>query len=149
MKTGYVLSCILTCLVLISAFHLGEKRFHLLEEQREHQRQIEEKSRVPESAIPRRGSVEILNGCGTSGVAGAVAELLRREGFRTTEGNARSWNYSQTIVVQRKAGTDTAEELANLLGTPPPIFIRPGQGDARHDATLIVGHDYERIIYDF
>jgi hypothetical protein len=131
---------------------LGSIRHEQIQEEkkREESLRIEKKEKthiLPEQA-PREGYIKVLNGCGVTGVAGQVAELLREENYRTIALNARSHNYKKTIVLERKAGTTVAAEAAKILGTGPPLLLRPSTGDTRHDATVIIGHDYERILYD-
>ncbi|MGM0461297.1 MAG: LytR C-terminal domain-containing protein [Fibrobacterota bacterium] len=120
------------------------------EEKRREALHIEKKEKthiLPDQA-PREGYIKVLNGCGVTGVAGQAAEILRKNNYRTSARNARSHNYKKTMVLERKAGTTVAEEAAEILGTDPPLLLRPSTGDTRHDATVIIGHDYERILYD-
>ncbi|MGM0442934.1 MAG: LytR C-terminal domain-containing protein [Fibrobacterota bacterium] len=142
------LPLVVVLLILWAAMNVGETRLNLLEKQREQQRQEQELVDIPEKMVPDRGTVNILNGCGAVGVAGSFEEYLRENMFKAESDNARSWNYRRTMVISRRPGTKTAQEIADLLNTDDPVFIRPATRDSRYDATVIIGHDYERILYD-
>jgi len=94
---------------------------------------------------PSIGSIEVLNGCGISGAAGAAADYLRSKGFDVKDiGNASSWNYPVTIVASRTVDTDIAEKVSRMLNTDKMIIMR--NGDTRYDATVFLGADFaERI----
>jgi len=61
--------------------------------------------------------VEILNGCGRSGVAERVASHLRGCGFDVMYvGNADDFDFADTIVVDRTGDRDKALAVAAALG---------------------------------
>lgn len=105
-----------------------------------------ERGIIAESEYPNRGSVEILNGCGKSGVAGEYADYLRKHRFDVkSTGNAVvknsvAWNYSKTLVISRNKDMKIAEEVAKLLRCGPPVYIRTDYNES--DVTVIIGHNY-------
>ena len=84
--------------------------------------------------------VEILNGCGRSGVAEQVASHLRGCGFDVMYvGNADDFEFAETIVVDRTGDRDKALAVAAALGDVPVVdqvssafFV---------DVTVILGDD--------
>lgn len=88
--------------------------------------------------------VQVLNGCGVSGAAANIASLLRRAGgFDVIDiGNADNFDFSGTVVVDRKGDGKAAREVARILDGVPRVLQRlPG---ARFEVTVIVGYDHGR-----
>lgn len=90
--------------------------------------------------------VEILNGCGTDGIARRVGHHLRSLGFDVmTLENAESFNYPESIVIDRVGKPDYAQKVAEALGIknriqqiiPDPFRIE--------EVTVIIGRDHIRL----
>ncbi len=90
--------------------------------------------------------MEVRNGCGTDGVARQVGRYLRAIGFDVmTVDNAESFNYPETLVIDRVGNPEYARRVAEALGTrnqiqqiiPDPFRIE--------QVTVIVGRDYKRL----
>lgn len=90
--------------------------------------------------------VEVLNGCGADGVAQRVGRHLRGLGFDVMSWeNAESFNYPETIVIDRVGKPEYARKVADALGVrnriqqiiPDPFRIE--------QVTVIVGRDYPRL----
>jgi hypothetical protein len=98
-----------------------------------------------EPGVPAIGRIQILNGCGISGAAGAAADFLRRHGFDVKNiGNADTFNYPFTIVASRTRDTAIANEIAQTLGSDKTIILR--NSETLYDVTVYVGADFaERI----
>ena len=83
-------------------------------------------------------SIEVLNGCGTSGAGERVAMLLRGAGYRVDAiGNADHFHYHEDIVIARRVGRKKAAPVARLLGGASVIEQRR-TGHA-YDITIVVG----------
>ena len=95
--------------------------------------------------IPWLGRIQVLNGCGTGGVAHLMAEFLRKNNFDVKNiGNAENWNYPETLVISRINDTTIASQVAASLNTSNMILIK--NEEELYDVTVIVGPDYrERI----
>jgi hypothetical protein len=105
-------------------------------------RKTEEKE---EEFKPNTGQIQILNACGVSGAAETMRDYLTNKGFDIVEfGNARYWNFSETIVVARTENTIIARDLAKLLNTEN--FIQLIDSSRMVDATVYVGKDYYKRI---
>ena len=100
-----------------------------------------------EENIPYLGRVQVLNGCGTGGVAHAMAEFLRKNNFDVKNiGNAENWNYPETLVISRINDTTIASQIADALNTPNMVLIK--NEEELYDVTVIVGPDYRERIKD-
>lgn len=95
--------------------------------------------------VPSRGTVEVLNGTPLKGAAGVVAERLRAKGFDVVKiGNAPDQNHPRTLVVERRAGSATATEIAHALGLGRAYPFR--NENLLVDATVFVGRDIQETL---
>jgi anionic cell wall polymer biosynthesis LytR-Cps2A-Psr (LCP) family protein len=88
-------------------------------------------------------TVEVLNGCGTQGVASQMADLLRSKGFQIDEenvGNADNFDYGRTQVISRLDDTVAAKQVAETVGgvelIKEPVVNYPVM------VTVIIGKDF-------
>lgn len=87
-------------------------------------------------------TVEVLNGSGVRGAAGAVAQRLREQGFAVIGvADARSYDYSTTKILARPGRRHAAEKLAAVLRVDDVTVTREIPGNDV-DLTIIVGKDY-------
>ena len=94
---------------------------------------------------PNTGQIQILNGSGKSGVAEGFRDYLTRLGFDVIEfGNARNWNYQNTLVIARTPSDTIARDMAKALGTPRLLHLQRTTSLAV--ATVIIGKDYEELM---
>ena len=94
--------------------------------------------------------VEILNGCGTPGIAAKFSELLRDKRVDVVRSeNADHFEYEKTVLIQRNEKIDAMKHVAQVLGfniqNPEKVrtSIDPNLVDV--DLTLIIGKDYPSI----
>ena len=96
-----------------------------------------------ESNIVIKAEIEILNGCGESGIANLYANFLRQQGFDVIDSkNADNFDYLNTnILVHKKEMMPIAKDLAKILK------IKEIQLDKRGmwDLSLIIGKDYKNL----
>ena len=90
--------------------------------------------------------VEVLNGCGVDGVAHQVSRQLRSLGFDVMSWtNAPSFNYPESVVIDRIGKPEFARKVADALGIrnqiqqiiPDPFRIE--------QVTVIVGRDFKHL----
>jgi hypothetical protein len=95
--------------------------------------------------VPHIGRIQVLNGCGITGAANAVADFLRRRSFDVKNiGNADMWNYPFTMVVSRSLDMSIARQVSEALGTDKLILMRTDED--LYNVTVILGPDFgERI----
>ncbi len=105
---------------------------------------------LPPAADPVFGRnvirVEVLNGCGEPGVAEKVTDWLRDEGFDIVFfGNADSFKYEKTVILDRSGRPEFAREVANVLGSDN--VERKYDGLLLLDVTVIVGPDWNELAF--
>lgn len=93
--------------------------------------------------------IEVLNGCGISGIANSYTGILRSNGFDVVEtGNFDHFDLKETVVISRSGIMDNALRVANALGVAPENVIREESPDFYLDVTVVIGHDYEKLNQD-
>ena len=91
-----------------------------------------------------RPQVEVLNGCGVSGVAAQAHEYLRRLGFDVVNvENAPAFDYEETIVIDRGGDEGIARRVARFLGTEN--VIRQVRPELMLQVTVIIGRDFRTL----
>jgi hypothetical protein len=90
----------------------------------------------------RRVSVEVLNGAGDPGAASRVTRVLRDAGYDVkTYGNAPSYDYDDTLVIDRSGVAGAARSVADALGVTE--IVSEPRPDLFVDATIILGRDWK------
>ncbi len=89
-----------------------------------------------------RVSVEVLNGAGEHGAAARITKALRDAGYDVkTFGNAPSFEYDVTIVIDRSERSGAARSVADALGVEE-VQLQP-EPALYLDATIILGRDWQ------
>ena len=88
--------------------------------------------------------VEVRNGCGVDGVAGAMASFLRERGYDVVEtGDYETFGVARSMVIDRVGDMETARKVAETLGVQQvEQDIRP---EYFRDASVVIGLDYETL----
>jgi hypothetical protein len=103
--------------------------------------QTQEKPLPVERKIVR---VEVLNGCGTPGLAKKVTDFLRIKGFDVVNvGNAENFEFPETLVVDRVGDITSAWKVARAMGVNN--VIQQKEVDLLLDVTLILGKDHNEL----
>lgn len=91
-------------------------------------------------------TVEILNGCGVSGVAALFKDIVHEKTFDVlnTE-NAAHFHYDNTLIIARTGNTDAAYKLAEELGITRERVSDDKDLSLAVDITMIIGHDYKSV----
>ena len=91
--------------------------------------------------------VEVLNGCGKSGVADKLTDYLRAKGFDVVRlGNYRSFEIENSIVISRNEKIQNAEKVAAVVGLNHENVIQQVNPEYLLDVTFILGKDYKNLI---
>ncbi len=94
-----------------------------------------------ESIVLKDVHVQVLNGCGVRGAGRDVANALRLEGYDVVDvGNADTFDFPETMVIDRAGEGGRAREIARALGVKNVVIQR--MDGSQYDATVIVGKDY-------
>lgn len=90
--------------------------------------------------------LEVLNGCGITGIANRFTDNLREYGFDVVEtGNYDHFDVSNTFVISRSGQMENAYRVADALGIDRKQVLREQAPEFYLDVTLIIGSDYESL----
>lgn len=99
-----------------------------------------------EKKTGHRIKVEILNGCGVTGLADKFSNLFRENGFDVVlSKNALNFNYKKSQVILRDGKKEFAIETAKLMGIPIEEIIEYQNQLLDCDVTIILGKDYNQL----
>lgn len=88
--------------------------------------------------------VEVLNGTGEDDLARKTTRRLRMMGVDVLiEGNAESFDFKQSILVDRKGNEELMKDLSRRLGCER--VIQQIRKDPRVDVTFIIGSDIHKL----
>ena len=100
----------------------------------------------PEPDTLKTIRIEVLNGCGVAGVAEKVGRYLREAGFDVmTWKNADSFNYPETIVIDRTGNLENARRVADAMGLRTHIQQIVHDPYRIEQVAVIIGRDYDRL----
>lgn len=93
------------------------------------------------------GSVLVLNGTATRGIASNASDVLANAGFSSIAGNADSSTHTTTTIVYSSSKSSTAYEealgVANTLGLSVTPMENPGTYSDNYDVVVVLGTDYK------
>jgi hypothetical protein len=104
-----------------------------------------------ENVVPqntqRAVQLEVLNGCGASGVGKKFADHLEKNGFKPVNvDNYDNFDMPSTIIIDRKSGNKiNGLRVAESLGLPASAVIYQENDALDIDVTLVIGKDYRKI----
>ncbi|NKB70634.1 MAG: hypothetical protein GKR89_26490 [Candidatus Latescibacteria bacterium] len=110
---------------------------------------IEKEQRTAETpvrplAIPVR--IEVLNGCGVSQIAARLTQKARALGLDIIhEGNASSFNFLHTLVIDRSGDIEKARQVARVMGIPHCIQQVVDEALRLADVSIVIGRDYRSL----
>ncbi|MBA4406405.1 hypothetical protein C0389_03935 [bacterium] len=87
--------------------------------------------------------VEVLNGCGASGVADRFTDFLRTNNIDVVKtGNYISDDVSESLVIDRSGNMANALKAAKTLGIKKENVIQQLNKDYFLDVSIVIGRDY-------
>jgi hypothetical protein len=97
-----------------------------------------------EKKIPAQ--IEVLNGCGATGIADKFTAFLRQKGFDVVKtGNYESFNVPKTLVIDRKGNVRLAVRVGSALGLKKSEVISEIHDLYMVDATVVLGKDFRLL----
>jgi len=102
----------------------------------------------PDSTVSVR--VSVLNGCGRPGVASPFVRKLRDGGFDVVNGmggNADSFDYDMSLVIDRCGERAKAEMVARTLGIERILSQRSENPYLIEEIAVIIGRDWDRLLF--
>jgi hypothetical protein len=105
---------------------------------------VEQKKNITKKFVPTEMiQVEVLNGCGVSGLADIFKDFLRKKNIDVvSSGNYTNFDVEQTIIIDRIGNKKKAEYVAGLLGVPKSRVITRINKDYFLDVSIVLGRDY-------
>jgi len=91
--------------------------------------------------------VEVLNGCGITGLANEFAEYLRRKECNVVNvDNAEDFDYLKTIIIDRgRRESRNVKKFRELIGLDEDRVLLIRSQESESEISLIVGSDYEEL----
>ena len=90
--------------------------------------------------------VQVLNGCGVSGIAAQFQGILNERGVDVIDvGNAGSQEYDYSTIYFYDNGLDKAFRLADMLGIEKTRIFEKEHTSLGNDLTLVLGSDYAHL----
>jgi hypothetical protein len=92
--------------------------------------------------------VAVLNGCGKPGVVSRFVRCLRERGFDVVNGmggNADSFDFPRSVVVDRRGNRACADSVARCLGIRAVLDQRSENPYLIEDVAVILGRDWETL----
>ncbi|MFZ1517751.1 MAG: LytR C-terminal domain-containing protein [Ignavibacteriaceae bacterium] len=88
--------------------------------------------------------VEVLNGCGVTGIGDGLTDVLRAKGIDVVKtGNFRSFEVDNTFIIDRMGKIETAERVADSLILNKRFIITEKNKSLFLDLTIVIGKDYQ------
>lgn len=88
--------------------------------------------------------VEVLNGCGVTGVGDGLTDILRAKGIDVVKtGNYRSFDIENTFIIDRLGKIETADRVADSLNLNKKFIITEKNKSYFLDLTIVIGKDYK------
>lgn len=88
--------------------------------------------------------VEVLNGCGVTGVGDGLTDVLRAKGIDVVKtGNYRSFDIENTFIIDRLGKIETANRVADSLSLDKRFIITEKNKSYFLDLTIVIGKDYK------
>ena len=87
--------------------------------------------------------VEVLNGCGVSGIGDRFTDFLRNNNFDVVNyGNYIRFDMDETIVIDRTGNKANAYKVAEALGVKKENVIQQLNNNYFLDVSIVIGRDY-------
>ncbi len=139
-------------LVFINLGLIGSAAYRLIFENKSpapkvRQTVVRQKPASPPARPEHPIRVELLNGCGVSGLAMSFADYLRKKNFDVVETkNYSSFNVRKTFVMDRVSlQMENARKVAKALGVSSKLLQPKLNPDLQVEVTVVLGHDFSHL----
>ncbi len=90
--------------------------------------------------------INILNGCGVSGVGNTMTKYCRQMGYDVVEmGNYKKFDVEHSLVIDRSGKTPESQQLASLLGIEKKNVVQQFNNDQMVSASVVIGKDFKSL----
>jgi hypothetical protein len=112
----------------------------------DYQQKQEARKQPVVNPIKQKTQVEVLNGCGTSGIAKSVTDFLRKSEIDVVYlGNYKNFNVSKSQVIDRSGNPDIARKIARKLGISETQVKTEIDKSKQLKASILLGKDYKKL----
>ncbi len=102
---------------------------------------------------PKNGEVsaeiiqlDVLNGCGASGVAQLFTDYLRKRNFDVVQStNYKTFDVEESLVIDRTGDLEAARKVAYALGIEDKNIVQQINADYYLNVSVVIGRDYEKL----
>ena len=96
--------------------------------------------------VERGIQVEVLNGCGVSGLADRITKFLRKQDIDVVStGNFDNFDVLTTRILDRSDNHERAEKVAEALGLSKDRILLRKDINLQLDVTIVLGADYKSL----
>lgn len=90
--------------------------------------------------------VEVMNGCGVTGLGDKLTDYLRNQNFDVIQtGNYYSFDIEKTLVIDRTGNIKNAELVASALGLTDEYVIQQVNKNYFLDVSVIIGKNFNQL----
>jgi len=90
--------------------------------------------------------IDVLNGCGASGVAQLFTDYLRKRNFDVVQStNYKTFDVEESLVIDRTGDLETARKVAYALGIEEKNIVQQINPDYYLNVSVVIGRDYEKL----
>jgi hypothetical protein len=90
--------------------------------------------------------LDVLNGCGVSGVAQKFTDFLRKRNYDVVQSsNYKTFDVQESIVIDRLGDLEAARRVAYALGVDEKNVVQLINTDYYLNVSVVIGHDYKKL----
>lgn len=90
--------------------------------------------------------LDVLNGCGVSGIAQRFTDFLRKRNFDVVQSaNYKTFDVEQSLVIDRTGDLAAARKVAYALGIEEKNIVQQINPDYYLNVSVVIGRDYEKL----
>ncbi|MFA6233595.1 MAG: LytR C-terminal domain-containing protein [Bacteroidota bacterium] len=90
--------------------------------------------------------LDVLNGCGASGVAQQFTDFLRKRNFDVVQStNYKTFDVEESLVIDRTGDLETARKVAYALGIEDKNIVQQINPDYYLNVSVVIGRDYDKL----
>jgi hypothetical protein len=152
MKKGFIIVTAVSLAVIAGSGFSMHSSLHILS-QRSTPERLGIRTASPDTAATDTLStvrVAVYNGCGRPGIASAFVEKLRRDGMDVVNGwggNADSFEFDRSVVVDRRGDLKKAERVSASLGIKEILAQRSESPYLLEDVVVVIGRDWDALLF--
>jgi hypothetical protein len=90
--------------------------------------------------------LDVLNGCGVSGIAQDFTDFLRKRNFDVVQSsNYKTFDVEQSLVIDRTGDLAAARKVAYALGIDEKNIVQQINPDYYLNVSVVIGRDYDKL----